>query len=319
LEEFKKLWIRARSEEEGAEVGAVSDNTYREGLSPHLAAALNLFRRFCANKEEGKAKSFLTSKIGDRAETEIDLVIELYDRFYYKDADISARYNPVIQRFAESGNPGELEVAKSAHALARRCLDQGIVYRALIFAQRATLLNPTWYGHYSIHAEVLIALGLYTEAEKVAIIAYELEPSPTLFTYSPLADLLKLNRNYKRLEQLAKESYENSGGPSGGESIAYAECLMLCGKAEEAIAILKQGLAASEEEKWEHAELLLCTARALCQQGSYASAESLLRSDELYAKDERLQLEYANVLARGGKMDEAFEILKVIHKVPTER
>lgn len=318
LEEFKKLWIRARSDEERAEVGTAAGNAYREDVSTSLAAALNLFRQYCSRKEEEKAKAFLISRIGTRADENIELVIELYDRFYYKDEEISAHYDPVIQSFEKFGDPEELEIAKSAHKLARRCLERGNAQRALAFAQRAVLRNPFWYGHFSIHAEVLISLGLYVEAEVAATAAHELEAGFTLFSYSPLADVLKFNRDYKRLEQLTKESYENSGGPGGSESANYAECLMLCGKTEDAISILKEGLAAGKVSEWERTELLIFTARAMCQQGSYSSARSILRSDELYATDKGLQLEFANVLAREGKVGESFNLLETLHDMPNE-
>jgi tetratricopeptide (TPR) repeat protein len=314
VEEFKRLWMRARSEEKEG-VGSAGGNPYREEVSPSLAAAINLFRQYCARNETEKAKAFLISQIGSRPSEHIELVIELHDRFYYRDEEIFERFDKVIQEFAESGDVRDLERSSSAHTLARRCLERDDAQRALTFARRANLLNPLWYGHFSIHSEALMALGLYTEAEVTATAAYELESKPTLFPHTPLSDVLKITRNYKRLEELTKESYENAGGPGGGEALYYAECLMLCGKIDQAIAILKESLA-HEQGEWERIELLISAAKAFCQQGDYSSAKSLLQNDPLYATENKLQLELANVLAREGKRDESFKLLEALHEAP---
>jgi tetratricopeptide (TPR) repeat protein len=316
-EDFKKLWVQARSEEKGGRSVIAKNNTYREDLRPHLAGAFNLFRHYCRVEKFEEAKAFLISQIDPPSTSKIDLVVELYDRFYYQDQKILTKYDPVIQDFTESGDATDVESAHSAHSLARRCLEQNNPQRALVFAQRAHAINPHAFGFVAMHAEALIALGLYEQAEAVATTAHELDPKPTYFFYSPLADVLRMKGDYKRLEELAEQSYENAGGPSGNEPSTYARCLLQCGKPEKAISVINAALE-HDQGKWARAELLVTAAKAYCQQSSFSDAKAALQGDELFASEKMLQLEFANVLAREGLWEEAARLLERLHEVPTE-
>ncbi|UGQ10022.1 hypothetical protein LO772_24460 [Yinghuangia sp. ASG 101] len=266
-------------------------------------------------EEEEKAKDFLISQIEKQDSHAVELTIELYDYFYdYDDTESIGKYEPVIQNFMHHGNPEKLQSAHSAYILARRCLEQNEAQKALAFAQRAYFLNPLQRGYVNIHCEALIALGLYREAEPLATAAHELD-SHHLLIHSPLAEILKVTRNFSKLERIGKESYEKTRAFRGLAASFYADCLILSGKTGQAISVLKESLASSKEE-WERVHLVVRLAQAYCQQGSFSDAQSALQEEQSHSADPRLRLEVANVLARAGELQASVALLETLHNMP---
>ncbi|MFE1547372.1 tetratricopeptide repeat protein [Streptomyces sp. NPDC058718] len=301
-EKFKELWMRARSEQEGRENGTETRSRYQESVSPGLAAQLNLFRKYLAAQEIEKAKGFAAACLDSQTHPDVDLIVEVYDNIYYRDGKFVKNLIPWIDNFIMSGDPAEIETARVAHVLARKCLEGANPGRALSFTQRAIVLNPYRYGSLSIHSEALMALGLYGEAEEFAVVAYRLDPSPDHFIYTPYADLLIVKRNFEKLEQLAKTSYEEAGGLGGDEVSSFARCLMICGKPDAAASILQEKLAL-EDSRVYRVDFLILLADALWQMGDRQAARRALRNDPLYEEEKNLQLKNGNLMAISGGED----------------
>ncbi|WP_228031343.1 tetratricopeptide repeat protein [Streptomyces phyllanthi] len=310
--DFKPLWIKARSDEEASDNGGtVGGGVYRGSVDPKIAATVNLFNLYIKKKELQKAKNLLISEMEGEKHADINLVAELYSRLYYRDAKIKQRYGKVIQSFIEHGDIVEVNSASAAHYLARECLEQSNLLRALTFAQRAHSLNPHSAGYASVHGEALYALGQYAEAEQILIAAHQMDPKPTLFRFSQLAELLIFRQNYRKLEELMRESYENAGGSAGSEADDLAEILRMCGKPAEAVSVAKEALKKEIKYVVTKVSLRVAASRALCQQKLYEEARLMLREDaDLYEDERDLKLEYANAYAQQGLHGESAKILE---------
>ncbi|MGI5469648.1 hypothetical protein [Streptomyces sp. CA-132043] len=312
-ESSRPLWMEARSERNSTEsTDSTKSGTYRERVPAQTAATINLFRLLLKEKGSEEAKAFLSAAIDSSTHPDIDLLVELCTRLLHTDEDLDTKYWQHLRNFISEGEASDIERSGTAYYLARQCLDRDNLWKGLAFARRAHALNPHDYANLSIHGEALAALGKYEEAERILTESHRIEPRPDLFRYSPLCDVLIHRCNFRKLEELAKESYEKSGGSSGSEVSEYSDILMMCGKPGEALSVLKEALS-QETDTWERVDLLVTASKALCQQKSFDSARELLRKDPLYEEERVLQLECANILAREGRAEEAARILAKLH------
>ncbi|WP_167968162.1 hypothetical protein [Streptomyces lonarensis] len=310
--EYKELWMRARDEEERNDATNTKRVNYQEDVGPKLAVKLNLIRNYIAQAERGKAEEFATECLGQSLD--IDLVAEIHYALSYGSSSIRQITDPLVDQYIKSGNPDEIGSADAAHHLGRICLDRQMPTRALDFTRRAVLINPHSYWNLSVHAEALMILGIYEESERFGAMAYDLQPSPRNFFYTPYADLLTIKRDFGRLEQLAKESYEELGGPTGYSVAPFAQCLMLCGKPDLAVSVLREGL--KKENRYAHSriEILTRLSNALNQAGHLAEAMSALKSDPLYETSETLQHQHEYLRSQSESMS-AESSIKILEDV----
>ncbi|MFJ7302003.1 tetratricopeptide repeat protein [Streptomyces sp. NPDC099088] len=306
VEGLRQLWLAAK-EGDGTTTSPPSSNgarNYSYRLEPETAGAINLARIYANNKDFEKAKDLLIAQVGTSSQPDVNLLSYLCAIYWYRYPEVQEKYKEFAETYRDFGDPDELDTPEGAYWFARSLLDHDKPGRALIFAQRALTSAPNDAFYIKLHGEILLALGRYSEAEKELTAAHEMHPRLD-FWFSNLAKLLKLTRNFTKLEHYMREEYENASPENRLECVhEYAECLMLCNKPTEAVDLISNSIQAIENIMSKVAAYVTLS-RALCQLGRFEDARDALRKSGLYEAERELQLEFAGTFAREGRVSEA--------------
>ncbi|MDT0570112.1 tetratricopeptide repeat protein [Streptomyces sp. DSM 3412] len=315
VEDFKRLWLQARRGTEIDSAGTPTwDAAFRPRMDPETTGILNLAGAYASQNKHDEAKSMLLSYVDSGKSIDATAAIYLYSNYSYRYADVKEKYGEYVESFVKHGEVLDIEYSPTAHWLAERAYDSLNHARAIEFVQRAIQINPTQPWHWRLHGRILTSMGRYKEAEEVLFAAHETSLESD-FWYSDLAKLLKLTRQFHKLEKFLRAEYESATGDSLCDLFEnYIECLLMCGKKDEALSVARDAVARETDEEFYASAALISLSRVLCFQGKFEEARGAIKSSPLYPRIKTLESEYGNTLLREGLIEKGIEVLKGIYE-----